>query len=373
MASKIPMRLIMTAATALSIFACSSEPPAIPAIRVAYSPHDHHAALFIAALSPEHFQENGGLYLREKIFREDYDLVEGGKVLARVSLESSEGGAQNIRKLCENQYDFVFGSFPEMVKAIDAGKGIKVAAPLMSGGTGLIVSRDMCARNWREFIALARGISKPLRIGYKTEGSVQQRSFEAALMREGIAAGKGIGSSSYPVMTVNLYGQENLIPALKSGLVDGFVEMQPVLAEAEYEGAGRLIAYIEDYESTGGKGYFPCCAIGAREDFVENNREAAEKFLSLALRANRYVSDNPRVAAPKVARWLEEPVEVEEKSLPSIIYCSDISEEWRRNTGAWLEVAVAQNELTGEVRRAYEKRKPFERILDLPLLEKAEK
>jgi NitT/TauT family transport system substrate-binding protein len=174
-------------------------------------------------------------------------------------------------------------------------------------------------------------------------------------------------------MMVNLYGQKNLIPALKSGLVDGFVGMQPVVAEAEFSGAGKNIAYLDDYESPEGKGYFPCCAIAAREDFIKSDPEAAEKFLLLMMRANRYISENPLKAAPDVARWLDEPVEIEKLSLPTIKYCAELCEEWKKGSEAWFKVAVGKNEIGGEVRKAYEKGDAWERIFDLPLFRKASK
>lgn len=374
MIPKLPMRLFTSAAAALLLsLACSREPASIPVIRVAYAPHDHHAALYAAALSPEYFQENGNLYLQEKTFKKDYDLIEGGTVIARVTLDSSGGGSQNIRGLCEDRFDFAFGSFPEMVRAVDEGRPVKVVAPIMAGGTGLVVNSDMCARSWKEFVALARWREKPLRVGYETEGSGPQTALEAALRREGIPSGKWLENPSARVLMVNLYGQGNLIPAVKAGLVDGFVGMQPLLAEAEFAGAGKIIAYIEDFETAGGEGYFPCCALGAREEFISRNPGQAEKFLTLVLRANRYVSQNPKEAAKKVAKWLEKPVEIEEMSLSTNKYSTGFKDGWKESADAWLRDAIEKRELVGAVRKAYEEGETWRRVFDLPLLDKASK
>ncbi|TAL15955.1 ABC transporter substrate-binding protein [bacterium] len=374
MMPKLPMRLFMSAAAAFLLYsACSREPARIPVIRVACAPHDHHAALYVAALSPEYFQENGNLYLQEKTFKKDYDLIEGGTVIAHVTLDSSGGDSQNVRKLCEDQFDFAFGSFPEMVRAVDEGRPVKVVAPITTGGTGLVVSADMCARSWKEFVALARWREKPLRIGYKTEGSNQQGALGAALWREGIPSGKWLENSSARVLMINLYGQNNLIPAVKAGLVDGFVGMQPLLAEAQFAGAGKIIAYIGDFETAGGEGYFPCCALGAREEFISRNPGQAEKFLTLVLRANRYVSQNPGKIAQKVAKWLEKPVEIEEMSLPTIKYSTDFKDGWKESADAWLRDAIEKRELVGAVRKAYEEGETWQKVFDLPLLDKASK
>ena len=80
--------------------------------------------------------------------------------------------------------------------------------------------------------------------------------------------------------------------------------MQPFLARAEEEGAGRVIAFIEDFDDGQGKGFYPCCAVGVRTSFAQGERSLATSLLTLLLRANRLLAERPAEVVPLVARWL---------------------------------------------------------------------
>ncbi len=363
-------KLFLSVLSALLVFsACAKKESPPPLIRVAYAPHDHHAALYVAATDPEYFRENGNLYLREISPKKEYQLLEGDALVAKILVDTSGGGAQNIQKTVEDQVDIALGSFPEMVKAMDEGKKLKVIAPLMSGGTGLVVAPDFAATDWNGFVEAAKAAKKPLRIGVKTEGSVQQLALENALAAEGVSFAPEQGEGQ-KVSIVNLHGQKNLIPALKSGLVEGFVVMQPVLAEAQYAKAGKVIANIEDYSGSGGENYFPCCAVCAREDFLSQNRDASEKLMKLLMLANKRLIDNPVALAPKVAKWLGNPEEVEKMSLPTITYSTGFNKKWNDSVEAWLKAMRDKNIIRSKVREAYEKGEHKKLIYDTQIMEK---
>lgn len=350
--------------------ACTREQTPPPAIRVAYAPHDHHASLYVAAMKPEYFQQNGNLYLREITPKKEYELSEGGATVARVLVDTSGGGAQNIQKILEDQADIAFGSFPEMVKAIDEGKKLKIIAPLMSGGTGLVVAKDSALKDWKSFVYSVRYSKTPFRIGVKTAGSVQELAIQNALAAEGITVASGLGGPNAKVTIINLHGQKNLLPAMRSELVDAIAVMQPITAEAEYAQVGKVIANLEDYEGVGDRNYFPCCAICVSDSFLEKNREAVEKLMTLMLRANKHINEDPAGQAVAVAKWLETPEAVEQKSLPTIIYSGGFDSKWHDSTDAWLKMMVEKNLLHGEVRKAFENHKQRELLYDRKLMEK---
>lgn len=350
-------------------FGCTPEPTPPPVVRVAYAPHDHHAALYIAALAPQYFKEHGGLYLKEIVARKDFELKEGDKTLAILRVDSSTGGAELIRKLAEDQFDVSLGGFPAMVQAIDTGAPIKVISPLMMGGTGLVVSKALGVGSWSEFVAAAqkRGKHPPLKIGHQAEGSVQSMALVEALNREKIS----LSQSDAPIKLEDLHGPKNLIPSLKSGVVEGFVAMQPYLAMAEEENAGTFIGFLEDFEDEAGGGFYPCCAVAGRNGFLAAQPEVSQKLITLLLRSSRYIATHPKEAAASVAAWLGNKANVEEKSLPTIHFASSLDTLWQRGSLRWVERMVRNGKLTGSVKAAFQKSETDGVIYDKPLFDKA--
>lgn len=337
------------------------EPAPPPLVRVGHSLHDHHAPLFVAAANPGWFAR-GGLYLREVRPQAEYELVAGESVLARVVVDSSTGGEQIIRKLVEGGFDMVFGGVPAMIVQIDRGAPIRIVAPVMTEGAALVVAPSFPARDWEQFATRLRAGGEPVRIGYKIGLSVQNLIFESSLRAEGITFARGLDEGDVSVQLVDLKGLQNLLPALEAGIVDGFIANQPLPARAEHEGVGKVIANLSDLPPSGRWRSNPCCAIAASTAFLERQPRAAEAFLTLMLRAGRFVSERPEEAAPQIARWLGLPEEVERASLSTMSFVSDFDESWERGVENWVRSMIEGGELTGEVRAAFESGAGIERV-----------
>lgn len=330
---------------------CPADPPTI---RLVHAPHDHHAPLYVAAMLPDLFRREGGVYLKEIVFRKQYELIDGSRPIAKVTIDSSTGGSELIRKLAEDQYDVALGGFPAMVQIIDDGYPIRIVAPLMTGGAGLVLSKSLKINDWNGFVSHLKNLkSGALRIGHQSTGSVQSLALERALMREGIKTSGDIDDKEAKVILLDLHGPKNLIPSLSGLIVDGFVAMQPYVATAQKENAGVLVAVIEDFKDESGPGLFPCCAVAAREEFLGKNRIAAVKLVTLLMRANGYLAENPVESAPLVAKWLGVKQEVEEESLLTINYISEIDAKWIRGSKQWIREMVAGGKLKGKVKNAF--------------------
>ncbi|KPJ72302.1 MAG: hypothetical protein AMS14_08050, partial [Planctomycetes bacterium DG_20] len=65
-----------------------------PTLKVGHVGHDHHLALYVAALEGERFRNDFGIYLKELKAREVYDLVDGERTLARLNFIKVGGGSQ---------------------------------------------------------------------------------------------------------------------------------------------------------------------------------------------------------------------------------------------------------------------------------------
>jgi NitT/TauT family transport system substrate-binding protein len=354
----------------LLISCCSREEAPLPLIRIGHAPHDHHSPLYIAAMNPDYFRENGDLYLKEITPRKKYQLISNGKPQAEILLHTSTGGKELIRKLSEDQLDLAFGGIAANLYFIDQGSPIKILAPVMAEGAGLVINNNIPANNWQEFIDYVRQQKNPVRIGYKIAFS-QNLIFEHAINHEGLTYNKQLAESGAMISMINLFGAKNLIPALENGLVDGFVVNQPFPALAEYKQVGRTIVNLDEMPPENYWQNHPCCVLSSKSKFYQKQPKLALQLATLFLRANRFIVNNPDQAIAQVAEWLQLPVEVEQKSIPSIKFVIDYDEGWNRGTSFLIKALVESKKLTGKVKKAYEDKTALELIYNLDLLENA--
>ena len=343
---------LLTAILASAACQKSSEP--LPLLRIGHAPHDHHSALYIAAMNPVYFKEHGGIYLKETVFRKEYTLISGDRPLARVLIDSSTGGKELIRKLSEEYFDISFGGFPAMLYFIDQGSPIKIIAPVMAEGAGLVVRNDLPVNNWAEFVQYVHKQERPLKIGYKIAISVQNLIFEQALRETHIPYATKLDDAQAKIVVLNLHGAKNVIPAITDGLIDGFVIMQPFLALAEEKGAGKIIAMLSDMPPEGKWQGHPCCALAGNENYLRAQPEVTESMLTLLMLASRFINDQPRKSAEQIGCWLDVPTSVEEKSLPSIQFSTDFSDSWSRGVDFWVESMIKSGNLTNKIKEAYQ-------------------
>lgn len=337
-----------------------AETASLPLLRLGYSGHDHHAPLYAAAEGAEELRALGRPYLRALKAREEYDLVWKGRAVARVKVARAPGGKELIRRLAEDQTDAAFGGFPALVAQIDSGAPLRVLAPVMTGGSGLVVRPDFPARSWDEFVREARRAARPVRIGYRADGAVQKLLFERALAEARLPVGSELDDPKARVVLVNLFEEGNLLSSLRDGLVDGFVGVQPYVAMAEEQKAGRVLGTFE--KLPGGLCAprpgrdpcdVPCCAVGVRESFLRGQPEAARALAALVAGAAELIRSQPARAAAWAAAWLGTPEAVERRSLPAIRFLSVRDAAWDAGAEGWVGEMVSRGTLKGRVAEAF--------------------
>jgi NitT/TauT family transport system substrate-binding protein len=353
------------------LLSCQNSNEILPVLRLGHAPHDHHSPLYIAAMNPDYFKENGGIYLKEITYQKEYQLFSGSRDLARVVVDSSTGGKELIRKLSEEYFDISFGGFPAMLHFIDQGSPIKILAPIMTEGAGLLVANDLPVSNWEEFVAYAQQRSNPLKIGYKTAVSVQNLIFEHALQESIVPYATSTSDPNAKIIGLNLHGPKNLIPALENGLIDGFVIMQPYLALAEEKGIGKTITMLSDMPPHGKWKGIPCCALATNNHFAQSHPEVAEAILTLILRANQFIVKNPAESATLVSRWLQVPESVEKKALSTIIFTTDYTVTWSNGVDFWTHSMIQSGRLKSKIKKAYEEGRLEQEIYNRNLYDKA--
>ncbi|MBI5557352.1 MAG: ABC transporter substrate-binding protein [Deltaproteobacteria bacterium] len=338
---------------AVAVSGCGQSPKSLPVLRLGHAPHDHHSPLYVAAMNADYFRAHGGIYLKETVYRQDYELIDQDRVVARVLIDSSPGGEELIRRLAEGLFDMSFGGVPAMLSFMDKGSPIRIVAPVMAEGTGLVVRRDLPADSWQDFLSYIRTDATRVKIGYKVAVSVQNLVFKEALRESGITFSDDPRDSGAQVLLVNLFGEKNLIPALENGLVDGFVTMQPFIAMAEERGIGKVASWLADLPPPGKWRGSPCCALAANDAYAAANPEISAALVTLMLRSMTLIRMNPEKSAEQIAQWLDTSPAIEGKSIPTISFLQDYDQNWTRGMELWVEAMVKSNILQGKVKEAY--------------------
>jgi NitT/TauT family transport system substrate-binding protein len=352
-----------------------SEQKTLPVLRIGHAPHDHHAPLYIAAMNPEHFKNNGGIFLKEISFRKEYILVGDNKQLAQVIIDSSTGGKKLIRTLDEQHNDITFGGVPAMLSFIDTGSEMEILLPVMAEGAGLVMHKELPLKTWDEFVAYANNQDEPVKIGYKIAVSNQNLIFETALKSVSLPFSKNGDESNknVKVVLINLFGSKNLIPAMQNGIIDGFVVNQPFVAMAEHKGVGKMITSLSDLPPAGKWKNNPCCALAGNKRYVAEHPEVIEQLLSLLLRANQFISQNPEQSATQIAEWLGIDPEIERLSLPTIKYTTDFDEDWHRGVNFWVDSMIESDKLKKNVKTAHEQGTLNKKIYNMQTFNRAQK
>jgi ABC-type nitrate/sulfonate/bicarbonate transport system substrate-binding protein len=181
------------------------------------------------------------------------------------------------------------------------------------------------------------------------------------------------------VALVNLYGEAELIPALQAGLVDGFLGVQPRLALAKEQGAGRVLSLLEDLPGAlcdgpcgAGGCLVPCCALAGRADLLAKSPAAAEALVALVLASNRAIGRDPDWGAAHAAAWLGTPLSVEQRSLRTIRFFSGRDPGWDEGVRRWVARMVRTGALKGTVARGLEEGTLDRVIYDAATYERAQ-
>ncbi|MCD4701232.1 MAG: ABC transporter substrate-binding protein, partial [Candidatus Aegiribacteria sp.] len=282
----------------------------VPLLQVGHCNHDHHSAVFIAALRGEEMKELYGIYLVH-LGESYYALVENDQKILEIQFVQSQGAINIPNNMVAGLFDIGFGGVIPFAASADQGSGVKIISPLHSRGDMLVVADDnMEVIDWDSFIEWARSSDEPLIIAYKSPKAVALLIFESALTEEGIEwSMQGNPEPGSEIMLFNAQGESNLNPALQNGTIHGYVSNNPACALAEHNGIGKCVAELSDLPP-GNFANHPCCAIAATETAIAERQEDIAAALRLFAAATDYINSNSADAACAAADWIGNPVEV---------------------------------------------------------------
>ncbi|MFO7949239.1 MAG: ABC transporter substrate-binding protein [Candidatus Fermentibacteraceae bacterium] len=300
-----------------------------PLLKVGHCRHDHHSAVFIAQARGEEMREEHGIYL-EPLGEAFYALMEDGEKVAELEFVPSPGAMNIPNNMVSGQFELGFGGVIPFAASADQGTGIRIVAPMHTGGDMLVVPADSPVEDWEGFLEWVEESREPVVVGYKSPKAVALLIFESALENAGVAYSyHGNEQPGSKVVLFNAQGLGNLNPSLQNGTIDAYIANNPSCALAEDSGIGRCIAELEDLPPGEFQDH-PCCAIAATSEVLEEKPGEVESALRLFAAATDWINANPEAAAETVAEALGNPVEVELASMATSGY------DWRP-TDAWYE------------------------------------
>lgn len=335
----------------------SSTTTQVPTIRVGYTTVDHHASLMVAAKKGEAFR-NSGTYLKTVVDKEKYEMYAGGKKVANIELIVTKSGAEAASLFAQKHIDLSLLSVTAAMSGIDSGTPIKILAPLQTEGLALVFPKDSPLNGWSDFAKYLDTQKEPVKIGYHSPTSAPLMVFEGALKQNKIPYTRNANDLQAKILLVDLKNTSNLIPALSSKQVNGWVGPSPHPQVAEKTGAGKIVLDLRDLPPEGSWHDAPCCVIAGRTEFMEQNRDVVVNFLQLIAYAGDYANKNHDEYGDIVAQWIGIPADAAKAS--NIVFLTYPTESWLKNLGIYQDLMNEMNKYKGPL-----KEKKFDEVKEL--------
>ncbi len=347
----------------------TGKPAETTSLKIGHVGHDHHTALFVALDNASEYAGQSGISVKVVEDRKFYELLDRGKKVADLEIIKVGGASKMPTALSQNVIEVGFGGVAPVLASADSGAPVKLIAPLHYKGDMFVVRPDFPAKTWKEFVAMARAATKPIRIGYKNPVAVAKLVFEEALKHEGITFGGDPAQADLQVQMVNVKGGSKLNVSLGSNLIDGYAGNNPFPAIAVEKDIGRIVCDLEDLPPGTFRGH-PCCCIAANVKAIEEKSEAIVDTMVLLIQGSETINSDLDKAVTAAVRWIGTSESVERMSIPTSGYSMEPSEQWHRTMGKWIEAMNGLGVFKGKLKDL--KPSDVPRIAyDLSLLEKA--
>lgn len=270
-AASLALGLVLDAAPALAGPPAPSSQP----VRLAYLQNDlHHLALWIA-LDKRFFAEEGLAVEVAGIFRSGPELM--------TAFGAGELDAAYV------------GEAPATIAAARGTARIKVLAQANTEGSALVGSK-----------ALAEGkVARPT-LAIPGHGGVQELLLQKALPKLDLA------TDGVEIVVVS---PPEMLPALQSGQIDGFIAWEPYPSRAVLQGFGTTIA-----DSTAIWADHPCCVLAAANALIDKRPTVARSLVRAHGRATRYIAEHPEEAVAVAVKYTGMNEEVARRALGHVAY-----------------------------------------------------
>ncbi|GAB4483775.1 MAG: hypothetical protein OHK006_05950 [Thermodesulfovibrionales bacterium] len=319
----------------------------VPTLKVGHVGHDHHIALYVAAEAGRSLEQKYGVFFRELKPQEVYELYDNGKLVANVQLIRVGGGSKMPAAVEQGHIEVGLGGLGPVIKFVDKGSPIKVLAPLNNDGDALVLRNDFTASTWADFVKQVKAAKKPVKIGYKDPMANAYMIFIRALDEEGIRYGQEpVDKDGRPVQVVmmNLQGEENALPSLEGGIVDGVVVNEPSPSVIVHRKAGKRLANLSSLPPEGRWKGHPCCVVVASDAALKTKRQAVKSLLKAIAAGGDLMAADMEKGFAAESKWTKTAPEVGRKSLMNVTYIVRPDEKWLEGVDRWIGMMISSNQ-----------------------------
>jgi NitT/TauT family transport system substrate-binding protein len=317
---------------------------AVPTIRFGYIYTTHHMPL-IAALAKGKAFDNTGVYFKEVLPKEKYELYADGKKLAKIDLVLNKSGSETATLFAMKRLDVAMASVTAIISGIDRGAQVKILCPTHVDGMALVAPKGSNLSTWDTFIAQAKKSPRPLAIGYHSPTSAPKIILESALAGTDVKVTENPNDADADILLVDIKSTANFIPALTSHQVDGVVAPAPFPEVIELKKVGKIVTDLRDLPPAGAWHNFPCCVMAARVETLTANSEAVAKLVKLMAASAAWSNSHKQEVATIAEKWMGTPAAAVEKS--TIIYTVQPSQNWLRGAATYLAMLNRLHKLSG--------------------------
>jgi ABC-type nitrate/sulfonate/bicarbonate transport system substrate-binding protein len=260
---------------------------------------------------------------------------------------------EGVEQLWRGNLDFYMGGAPEVPRLnsrlIESGSPppLAVVSGANPGHTSLVLSNKLQPK------AIGELLNQPLRIAVSSLSSVHLAFFRGYLLNE-----RKVELKSIPWRFMGIEAA-NMLPALLTGQIDGFLHSEPTTTLAIINKAGHL--FLQAARGDMGPNSPPATLMSARRDFIAKSNELAKRFMRAIFDANEAYAKEPAKMTPLVAEWSGQEEKIvaaaQERMNPTASLTQAQAQKWWDFIGAAM---IERGELSPKL-------KPFSDIFDLSL------
>lgn len=260
---------------------------------------------------------------------------------------------EGVEQLWRGNLDFYMGGAPEVPRLnsrmIESGSPppLAVVSGANPGHTSLVLSNKLHPKTIDDIL------QDHLRIGVSSLSSVHLAFFRGYLRTE-----KKLELGAIGWHFIGIQGAD-MVPALLTGQIDGFLHSEPTTTLAIVNKAGHL--FMQAGRGDMGPNPPPATLMSSRRDYIKDKNEVAKRFMRAIFDANDTYNKDPAAMAPLVAEWSgqDEKIvrEAQERMNPTTRLTHAQAQKWWDFIGRAM---VDRGELSPKL-------KPFPDVFDLSL------
>jgi NitT/TauT family transport system substrate-binding protein len=145
------------------------------------------------------------------------------------------------------------------------------------------------------------------------------------------------------VMMVNLQGDENTLPSMEAGLVDGVVANEPMPSILVHKKAGHRVVDLSSLPPAGKWKNHPCCVVAATDAALRDKRAIITSLLKAIAAGTDIIQRDRQKALAAEAAWTRTAPEIGAKSIRNVNYVARADQAWLAAVDTWIDLMQSSN------------------------------